>query len=70
MQLDLFTDYESLIRRKEAEAAGDARERRLQETALRIRERFGKNAMLRGMNLEEGGMTVQRNGQVGGHRAE
>ena len=70
MQLDLFTDYESLIRRKETEAAGDARERRLQETALRIRERFGKNAMLRGMNLEEGGMTVQRNGQVGGHRAE
>ncbi len=70
LQLDLFTDYEELTRRKEAEAASDAREKRLQEAALSIRDRFGKNAMLKGMNLEEGGTTVQRNGQVGGHRAE
>lgn len=69
LQLDLFTDYEELARRKEAEAAADAREKRLQEAALEIQERFGKNAMLKGMNLEEGGTTIQRNGQVGGHRA-
>ena len=49
--------------------AEDAREKRLQEAALHIQERFGKNAMLRGMNLDEGGTTIQRNGQVGGHRA-
>ena len=55
-------------RRKEAEAAADAREKRLQEAALEIKERFGKNAMIKGMNLEEGGTTNQRNGQVGGHR--
>ena len=69
LQLDLFTDYEDLARRKEAEAIADAREKRLQEAALEIQERFGKNAMLKGMNLEEGGTTIQRNGQVGGHRA-
>ncbi len=69
-QLDLFTDYEELTRKKEAEAMADAREKRLQEAALQIRDRYGKNAMLKGMNLEEGGTTIQRNGQVGGHRAE
>ena len=70
LQLDLFTDYEELSRRKEEETAADAREKRLQEAALSIQERFGKNAMLKGMNLEEDGTTIQRNGQVGGHRAE
>jgi DNA polymerase V len=69
LQLDLFTDYESLARKMEADAAADAKEKRLQEAALQIRERFGKNAMLRGMNLEDGGTTILRNGQVGGHRA-
>ena len=69
LQLDLFTDYKKIIRRRESEAAEDAKEKRLQEAALQIRERFGKNAMLRGMNLEEGGTTIARNGQVGGHRA-
>ena len=69
LQLDLFTNYAELIRRKEEESAADAREKRLQEAALAIQERFGKNAMLKGMNLEEGAMTVRRNGQVGGHRA-
>ena len=69
LQLDLFTDYETLARQKEEEAAADAKEKRLQEAALDIQERFGKNAMLKGMNLEEGAMTIKRNGQVGGHRA-
>ena len=69
LQLDLFTDYGELTRRKEEEAASDAREKRLQEAALQIQERFGRNAMLKGMNLEEGATTIQRNGQVGGHRA-
>ena len=69
LQLDLFTDYEKLALQKEKEDAEDAREKRLQEAALNIRERFGKNAMLKGMNLDESGTTIQRNGQVGGHRA-
>ena len=69
LQLDLFTDYENLIREKEEQAAADAKEKRLQEAALEIRDRFGKNAMLKGMNLEEAGTAIARNGQVGGHRA-
>ena len=69
LQLDLFTDYESLARKMEADAAADAKEKRLQEAALHIRDRFGKSAMLKGLNLEEGGTTIERNGQVGGHRA-
>ena len=69
LQLDFFTDYEKLLRERKAEAAADAKERRLQEAALEIRDRFGKNAMLKGMNLSEEGTTVARNGQVGGHRA-
>jgi hypothetical protein len=40
-----------------------------QEAALHIRDRFGKSAMLKGLNLEESGTTIERNGQVGGHRA-
>ena len=69
LQLNLFTDYGALARQMEAEAAEEAREKRLQEAALQIQDRFGKNAMLKGMNLEEDGTTVQRNGLVGGHRA-
>ena len=59
----------SLSHQMEEDAAADAREKRLQEAALDIQERFGKNAMLKGINLAEGAMTVKRNGQVGGHRA-
>lgn len=68
-QLDLFTDYEALERQKEKEAAELERERRMQEAMLVIRKKFGKNAMLKGMNLEEGAMTQERNRQIGGHRA-
>ena len=43
--------------------------RKLQEAVLGIKNRYGKNAILKGMNLEEGGTTVERNSQIGGHRA-
>ena len=69
LQLDLFTDYEALSRQKAAEARADAREKRLQEATLRLQERFGKNAVLKAMNLEEGATTIARNAQIGGHRA-
>ena len=69
IQLNLFTNYEEQIRRMETEAAEDARERCLQETALSIRDRFGKSAVIKAMNLDEHGTTILRNGQVGGHRA-
>lgn len=64
-QLTLFTDYEAL----EKEKADLAKERNRQEAILSIRKRFGKNAILRGMNLEEGATAKERNGQIGGHKA-
>ena len=69
MQLDMFTDYEAVARAEEALRSAEERERRLQQATLAIQERFGKNAMLKGMNLMEGGTTMERNGQIGGHKA-
>ena len=69
IQLDLFTDYDALEKQKEAEAAADRKEKKLQKAALAMQEKFGKNAVLKGMNLQEGATTIQRNGQIGGHRA-
>ena len=68
-QLDLFTDYEALEKRRAEEEAADARERRLQRATLALQEKYGKNALLKGMNFLEGGTTIERNGQIGGHRA-
>jgi len=69
VQLDLFTDYEALEKRRAEEKAAEEKERRLQKATLVMQERFGKNAVLKGMNLEKKGTTIQRNGQIGGHRA-
>ena len=67
-QLDLFTDYEALARQQEREKSQLEKERRIQEARLAIRERFGKNAILRGLNFEEGATAKERNKQIGGHK--
>ncbi len=64
-QLDLFTDYESKAR----EDFLLRRERNLQETTIHLHKRYGKNSVLKGMNLLEGATSIERNGQIGGHRA-
>ena len=64
-QLDLFTDAEAA----QAEKAALAREKKLQETMLGIKSRFGKNAILKGTNLVDGATTADRNGRIGGHKA-
>ena len=68
-QLDLFTDYEALAKQKQAEQARTDKERRMQEVQLRIKQRFGKNAILRGLNFDEGATAKDRNQQIGGHKA-
>lgn len=70
VQLELFVDYEEVERRKAEKKRKEERERALQRATLQLQGRFGKNAVLRGMNLMEGGTTIERNGQIGGHRAE
>ena len=69
IQLDLFTDYEELERKKNEEKAALEKERKMQEAVLRIKKRFGKNAILKGLNFEEGATAKERNQQIGGHKA-
>lgn len=66
-QLDLFTDYEALDKQRKEQKARLAKERRMQEAQLKIKQRFGKNAILRGLNFEEGATAKERNKQIGGH---
>ncbi len=68
-QLDLFTDYKTEQKKQKEEAVLLDKERKMQQALLRIRGKFGKNAILRGMNLEEGATARDRNGQIGGHKA-
>lgn len=68
-QLNLFTDYDALKEKKEKQQKELEKEKKLQQTTLEIKKKFGKNAVLKGMNLEEGAKTVERNGTIGGHKA-
>lgn len=68
-QLDLFTDYETRAARQRQEQAARDRERRMQQAVLTIRRKYGKNAILKGMNLENGATARDRNNQIGGHKA-
>ena len=68
-QLNLFTDYEALEKKRAADRAADEKERKMQEATLALQRRFGKNAVLKGMNLLDGATTILRNGQIGGHAA-
>ena len=63
-QMDLFTNYNE-IKQKEIK---DEKEKNLQYVMIDIKKKYGKNAILKGMNLVEGGTTIERNGQVGGHK--
>ena len=69
VQLDLFTDYETLAKQKKEEEERLAKERRMQEALLSIKKQFGKNAILRGLNFEDGATAKDRNEQIGGHKA-
>ena len=68
-QLDLFTDYAAKARREKEEKAALERDKKLQAAMLSIRNKFGKNAVLKGRDLEEGATAMERNRQVGGHKA-
>ena len=68
-QLDLFTDYEATQKKQQEEEAILEREKKVQKALLSIKKKYGKNAVLRGMNLEEGATAKDRNAQIGGHKA-
>lgn len=68
-QMDLFTDYKTIENQKKQEQAELERERKIQDAVLELKKKFGKNAVLKGMNLKEGATAISRNGQIGGHKA-
>ena len=68
-QMDLFIDYEALTQQELQENKQLEKEKRLQQATLQIKKKYGKNAVLKGMNLEEGANTIQRNKTIGGHKA-
>ena len=68
-QLNLFTDYAAEEKKREEEKLILEREKRMQQAVLSIKKKYGKNAILKGMNLQEGATTRERNNQIGGHKA-
>ncbi len=68
-QLELFTDYTALEKERNEEEERLSKERRLQEAVLSVKKRFGKNAILKGTTLQEGSTAIERNSQIGGHKA-
>lgn len=68
-QLDLFTDRAAQEKQREAEKIALARERKKQQAMLAIKKKYGKNAILKGMDLEEGATARERNNTIGGHHA-
>ncbi len=68
-QMDLFTDYVQLEKQREQEKIERQKEKQIQHAILDIQKKYGKNALLKGMNLEDGATTMERNGQIGGHKA-
>ncbi len=69
VQLDFFTDYAAEEANQKAEAAELEREKKIQAATIAIKKKFGKNAILKGMNLEKGATAKERNEQIGGHKA-
>lgn len=68
-QLNFFEDYEEKERRRAAENAALEKEHRMQETLVDLKKKYGKNAVLKGMNFKEGATARDRNRQIGGHKA-
>ncbi len=68
-QMDLFTDYEQQDAEQEEQQSNLERERRLQEAVLTIKDKFGRNAVLKGTNFLEGARSRERHNEVGGHKA-
>lgn len=68
-EMDLFQDYQAEAKQKEQEEKAEQREKAMQKAILAIKDKYGKNALLRAANLQDGATMIQRNGQIGGHKA-
>lgn len=68
-QLSLFSDYREEDKRRAQRESNLKKEKSMQKAVIKIRNKFGKNAILKGMNFKEGATTRERNAQIGGHKA-
>lgn len=68
-QMTMFDDPEEIERKSAAEKAAREKERKIQKASIELKKKFGKNAILKGMNLQEGATTIERNKSIGGHKA-
>ena len=64
----MFTNYTEALKETAEEQAALEKERKIQETVLSVHKKYGKNSLLKGMNLEHGATTKERNHQIGGHK--
>ncbi len=69
-QMSLFVDYEAKERAEHEEEESLKKEKDIQHAMLGIQKKYGKNAILKGTNLQEGATAIERNKQIGGHKAE
>ena len=67
-QFNLFTDYQEQEEKMEKQKEDEIIDKKIQKVMLDIKKKYGKNSILKGMNYEEGGTTIDRNGQIGGHK--
>lgn len=68
-QISLFDDINEIERKEKEKQQKREKERKLQKTIISIKDKYGKNSIIKGMNLDEGGTTIERNNQIGGHKS-
>ncbi len=68
-QLSLFDDYEELEKKRVRQLSELEKEKKMQKAMLKIKGKYGKNAVIKGLDLQEGATTLERNSQIGGHKA-
>ena len=68
-QINLFMDYNEVCNKRLEDEIREKKEKKIQRTMIDIKNKFGKNAIFKGMNLKDGGTAIDRNNQIGGHRA-
>ena len=68
-QMSLFDDYEKLEKERARQLSELEKEKKMQKAMLKIKGKYGKNAVIKGLDLQDGATTLERNGQIGGHKA-
>ena len=68
-QMSLFDDFEELEKERARQLSELEKEKKMQKAMLKIKGKYGKNAVIKGLDLQDGATTLERNGQIGGHKA-